>query len=178
VKTVIPFVVAIAVGSMANMAAQQPPPTPSIGFVSMSRISAQSTEAKAAAAEIEQLRKQKANEIAAKQRAVSDAQLQVANAGGYFQGSKRARLQAEETKLREELQHLTQQAQADLQNREREIQATLSQRIGAILNDLARQRGLQIVLNSDTSVVWALAGEDLTIEVINRMNSTAPAPSK
>jgi len=177
VKTVFPLVATLVIGLMATSAEAQRP-GPSIGFVSMSKISTQSTEAKAAAAELEKLRKEKSDEVAAKQKAVNDVHLQLVNAGGFFQGTKRARLQQEESKQRAELQQLTQQAQSDLQNRERQLQATFSQKIGGILNDLARQRGLQIVLNSDTAVVWALAGEDLTAEIVSRLNSTAPAPAK
>jgi Skp family chaperone for outer membrane proteins len=47
----------------------------------------------------------------------------------------------------------------------------LRQKITAVLDDIAAKRGLQIVLNQDSAVVWAPAGADLTAQVIDRLNS-------
>jgi outer membrane protein len=138
--------------------------------VSLQRISKEATAAKASAAKLESLRQEKAREVSAKQRAVEATHLQLVNAGGILQASKRAQLKAEEDRQRAELQHLTQQAQVDLNQMQRQLQAEMLEKIGGILGEMAKRRGIQIVLNQDAAVVWGPVAADLSTQVIERLN--------
>ena len=46
---------------------------------------------------------------------------------------------------------------------------------GPIIDSLARERGLEMVVNQETTVVWAPAAQDLTDLVLKRLAATAPA---
>jgi Skp family chaperone for outer membrane proteins len=157
---------------MATREAGAAPALP-IAYVSMQRIAAEASEAKAAAAKFETMRQEKAREVTAKQKAVETAHLLVVQSGGVFQRSRRAQLQADESRQRAELQKLSEQAQVDLQNLQRQLQTTLREKINSIVDKLAKRRGVQLVLNEDSAVVWANPGIDLTTEIISSLNGTA-----
>jgi Skp family chaperone for outer membrane proteins len=169
---------ALAVGILAPVVdrAVQPRAVTPIAYVSVQRISSQSNEGKAALKQLEALGQAKAQELRAKQQAVEAVHNQLANAGGVFQGSKRAELQKQEEQQRADLQKATQQAQVEVQTLQRQLQEKLGKELNAILSDMANKRSIQIVLNSDSAVVWAPQSGDLTAEVVERMNAAAPAP--
>jgi Skp family chaperone for outer membrane proteins len=161
-------------GMLAPVAEPTPPrPTSQIVYVSMQRISTESTDAKAATAQLDALRLERTRELTAKQKVLEDTRRQLANAGGVFSASKRAQLTADEERQRTELQRLTQQAQTDFQDLQRQLQATLRQKLTAAIDDLSKRRAIQVVLNQDTAVVWASPGTDVTTEVIERLNASA-----
>jgi len=150
-----------------------------IAYVSLQRIAAESSDAKVAAGKLEMMRQEKTREVAAKQKSLETAHLSVVRAGGMFQGSRRVQLQAEENRQRAELQHLTEQAQADLQNLQRQLQTSLRDKINAVVDKLAKQRGVQLVLNEDTAVVWASPRVDLTTEILSTLDGAAnPKPTR
>jgi Skp family chaperone for outer membrane proteins len=149
----------------------EPQKTPPIAYISLQQIASQATEAKAATARLDSLRLERAREIAAKERDLEATRLKIANAGGVFQGSARSELQQQEQRERTEVQQLTQKAQADYQALQRELQTTMRKKVSVILDDIARQRGLQVVLNEENAVMWAQPGADLTAEVVARLNA-------
>jgi len=144
-----------------------------IGYISMQKIVTEANDAKVGTAKLEAMRIEKAREVAAKQKAVDAAHLAVVQAGGIFQRSRRATLQADESRQRAELQRLAEQAQADLQNLQRQLQTDLRTKINMILERLVRQRGLEFVLNQDSAIVLAPAGADLTMEVLATLNAAS-----
>jgi len=144
-----------------------------IGIISLQKIGNESPQAKDAAKRLETLRQAKAKEVGAKQQALEATRLQIANAGGIFRASKRAALVAEATRQEAELQRTTQQAQIDFQNLQREVQADLRREIGDIVTEIAKRRGMQFVLNEETSVVLAPTGSNLTAEVLERLNAAS-----
>jgi Skp family chaperone for outer membrane proteins len=142
-----------------------------IAYVSAQRILSESTEAKAANVRLETLRRTKATELAAKQKALEATHLQLLQLGGVFSGSKRARVQAEEERQRADLKRATEQAQADYQTLQRQVQSDLNKHLGALVATFAKDRKLRLVLNSDTAVIWATPGTDLTAEVLAKLNA-------
>lgn len=150
-----------------------------IAFVSLQKLVSESAQAKDAAKRLETLRQAKAQELSAKQKALEEVRLRLANAGGIFRASKRAELLAEAKRQETELQRATQQAQTDFQNLQRELQADLRRRVGDIVTDIAKRRGIQFVLNEETALVLAPSGASLTAEVLERLNATSsPKPQE
>jgi len=167
-----------AVGILAPVVdrAVQRSPSP-IAYISLQRISTEATEAKAAARKLETLRQAKTQDVNAKKQALDATRLKIANSGGVFSGSKRAELAKEESREQEELQRATQQAQTELQELGRQLQADLRRKLTDILADIANRRAVQIVLNSDSAVVWTKDSPDLTAEVLERLNAAAQTPA-
>ena len=42
----------------------------------------------------------------------------------------------------------------------------------AIVGDLATRRGIQVVLNAETAIIWAPSDNELTSDVLERLNAT------
>jgi outer membrane protein len=148
-------------------------PATQIAYISLQRISTDSTDAKAAAAKLDALRQTRTRELTAKQHALEETRRQLANSGGLFRASRRARLKADEDRERTELQRLTQQAQNEFQELQRQLQSALHQKLTAVIDDISKRRAIQVVLNSEAAVVWAPPGADLTAEVLERLNANA-----
>jgi len=170
----IAFLVAGIFIAFGERAVTQSRPALPIALISLQKIGTEATQAKEATKRLEALRQTKAHEVTAKQKALAAVRLQVANAGGLFRASKRAELVAEQTRQEAELLRATQQAQTDVQELQRELQADLRRQVGDILTDIAKRRGIQFVLNEDAAVLMAPTGTDLTAEVIARMNAAPP----
>jgi Skp family chaperone for outer membrane proteins len=149
-----------------------------IAFVSARRILSESTEAKAGNVRLETLRRTKATELAAKQKVLESTHLQLLQLGGVFSASKRARVQAEEERQRADLKRATEQAQADYQALQRQIQSDLNTHLGALVATFAKDRKLRLVLNADTTVIWATPGTDITAEVLAKLNAKEETPAQ
>ena len=167
-----PIVLLVVLLSVA--AAQQHPSfaTRPIGYVSMQRVLSDATEAKAAAERLKTTQQQKSGELRAKQQALAETKRQLGEPAGMFQGK---RLREQEERQRTELEQATAQAQVDIQTLQAQVQGELRTRLKSVLEDLAKRHSLEIVLNQDTSVLWAAPALDLTSAVIERLNATAPA---
>jgi len=119
---------------------------PSVATVSLQRIAAQSTAGKRANQQLETLRQERGRELAARQK------------------------ELEETRRRAELQQLTSQANADFVAAQSRLQTELRAQLMPILSDIAKQRGVDVVLNGDT-IAWAAPATDATNEVLQRLNA-------
>lgn len=146
-----------------------------IAYLSVQRILTEAADAKAATARLEQLRQAKTREVTAKRQELESTQRQLLQSGGVFRGGQRARLKADEDRQRAELQKVTEQAQAEVQKLQRQLQDDLRQKMGAILADISKRRKMDLVLNQDAAIVWAVPGYDLTPEVLEKLNAIAAA---
>lgn len=170
-KKLLPAFVVIAALSVELHAAG---PVSRIGYVKMSRLLSESAEARQWAAKIETLRQERQRDLTAQERDLQQTRIALAQTGGLFSASKRATLQQQEARQRAELERSTRQAQADIQALQRQMQDTLRGEWNAILDDLAKERGLEMVVNQETTVVWAPSGQDLTDLVLKRLAANSP----
>ena len=146
-----------------------------VAFVSMQRIVNEAVGAKAAAKRIEDLRRAKTQEVQAKEKALTETRLQLANAGGLFSSRRRAELQQQEKRQITEWQQSAVQAQNEVQKLQAEVQNQMRRDLASILDSMARSRGVQLVLNSDSAVVWSSVGVDLTAEVLKALDAKTNA---
>lgn len=85
--------------------------------------------------------------------------------------------QAKESDLQKrdmELQQMYMQIQRDMAARNEEVSKGVSDRLNALVRDIAEKEGIQVVLNK-TSVVYAPDALDLTNEIIRKYNARFPA---
>jgi Skp family chaperone for outer membrane proteins len=145
----------------------------SVGYVSSQRISAETTDGKAGVAKVVGLRRQRAAEVKKLQALLNDTTSQLAIASAEAAPA----LRQQEQRQRADLQRLAVQSQADVQRMERQQSAELMTKVRAVLDGLAKERRLQVILNSESAVVWGEPSLDLTSVVVERMNArAAPAP--
>ena len=82
-----------------------------------------------------------------------------------------SKLGQQEQQQRLELEKVTQQVQADLLTLQRQIQSDLVAKVRPLIEEIAKARNVDLVVNTDTTVVWAIPQLDLTPAVIERMNA-------
>lgn len=143
-------------------------PVPGVAYVSSQRVLNEVAVARTELAKVQALQAQKNSELRAKQQAIDALRKQIADASD---AATRAQLMKQEDEHRQELQRSAQQAQTELQQLQREIQVSLQTKVKAATEELSKTQNLKIVLNSDTTVVWAAPGFDVTNQLIDKMNA-------
>jgi Skp family chaperone for outer membrane proteins len=166
----------------AAYAGQSRPAAPrssgAVAYISVQKILTESDAAKNATREIEQARKAKTDEVNAKKKALDETRLALANAGGYFAGARRAELQKIEQRQEAELKQATEEAQKSLVELQRQVQTQLRNELARVIDQLAKDRSFDVVLNADTSLVWARNITDITNEVLERLNAATVASAQ
>ena len=131
---------------------------PRVVTLRLQRLATESTEGRAANQRLQSLAQKMAGDLAAKQK---ELQQQTTGTGAERQA---------------EMQRVAQQSQADFANTQRQLQTELRAKLNPLVAEIAGQHGVELVLNSDTAVVWSAPSLDITGEVLSRMNGT-PSPS-
>jgi Skp family chaperone for outer membrane proteins len=169
------FVAALAVVSLVvSLAPQirgQSRAATRVAFVSGQRVLNESVPGKAEAARLQALQQRKATEVQALQQAIEATRQELTRA---TDDAGRVRLLQQEQTQRAAVERAAIQAQQEIQALQRQLQTGLQTRAKAIISELVKGRDIQLVLEGDTSVVWADPSADLTSEVLQRLNA-APA---
>jgi outer membrane protein len=145
-----------------------------IAFVNVAKVANESKATQASAKKLQQAREEKTKAIAEKQKQLEALRLQVAQSGGVFQGSARAKAKQDEERTRAELQAMQAEAQTALQKLQHDAQGELQADLAAVVRELVQQRGADIVLNGDVAVLFARTGMDWTADVVQRVNARHP----
>jgi Skp family chaperone for outer membrane proteins len=143
--------------------------TPSpVAFISSNRVIGESTYGRSEFAKIQALQQQRNTELRAKQQALEATRQELA---AMANGAARIELQKKELQQRTEFERATQQAQGDVQTLQRQLNTALQQRLKTVLDDLMKAQNYQLVLNSDTSILWSTPELDLTNAVVGKLNA-------
>ncbi len=168
--TIVVLVAATAVG----LARQTPAATGPVAFVSAQRIQAETAEGKALVARLQTLQRERTADIRARQQALEATRSQLPMAKD---DATRTRLQGQEALQRADFEKALAQSQTDMQALQRQGSAELAGKVrGALQEILKGSPAVQVVLNADTSVVWAQPGHDLTAAVVAHMDAQKPKP--
>jgi Skp family chaperone for outer membrane proteins len=161
-------------------AAAAPRPYPEgakIAYVDIQAIASGSVEGKAATSKLQELEKKKVAEITAKNKQLEDARNKQQTSSTIMNDSSRLALEKEVDKLTREVQFLQQEAQADRNALQTELQVDFQRKLNPILEQVAKEKGLHLLLDIQNSgAVWVDTGLDLTAEVIKRLDASKSAP--
>lgn len=169
----------------APAVAPQAPPAPPArfpdgaryAFINIQRIASESSEGKASSSRIEALRSKKASDLTEKNKAVEA--LQAKQRSAVMSEAAAAQVQKDIDKTQVDIQRMTQDAQAELQDLQNELQLDFQRKVGPVIEAVAREKGLQLLFSqSDSGLVWADQGLDLTAEVIRRLDAASAAAPK
>jgi len=160
-------------------APQPPVPFPQgakMGFVNLQAIAQLSADGKAAAAKVNALAQKKQTEAADKTKALQSNQQKLESSGGVMSDTARAQLQKDIERQTLENQRFEQDAQAELNDLQQQLQQEFQSKLMPVLEALSKEKGLQVLFSAgDSGVIWAEPGIDLTLEAVARLDKAAPA---
>ena len=159
----------------AAPAPQPPAPFPQgarIAFFNIQRVANESSEGKASTAKVQALMQKKQNEIAEKGKALQANQQKLQTSSGVMSESARTQLEKEIERQQVEAQRLQQDAQAEVNELQQELQGEFQKRLFPIVQQVAQEKGLQMLLSQvDAGIVWADPGLDLTDEIVKKLDA-------
>jgi len=168
-----------AIPPVAALPPQAPfPAGAKAGFVNLQAIAQLTAEGKAAAAKVNALAQKKQTEGAAKAKALQDNQTKLQTSGNVMSEAARGQLEKEIERQTVEGQRFEQDAQAELNELQQELQKAFQDKLMPILVDISKEKGLQVLFSAgDAGVIWIEPGIDLTMEAVKRMDAAPAKPS-
>ncbi len=159
-------------------AVKQPPaPFPEgakIAYVNLQQVFEESKDGKAARARSDELQNRKLKEIDDKRKQIEANQTLLKSPS--LPADKRAALSREVERGNTEITRLQQDAQRELQELQSELQNQFTRRLGPVTQQLAREKGLQMILTINAQTIfWADPSLDLTAELIRRLDAATSA---
>jgi Skp family chaperone for outer membrane proteins len=162
-----------ALSATAARRVQAPHGALRIGYVSLQRILKESSTGQADSARLEAARQDRVKDMRAKQQALEATRLQLARARGVDPAAT-ARLSRLEDEQAKDLDRAAADAQQALQALQHRLQDDVRSRLTAAVDEVAKRRSIQMVLNEDNGVLWAAQGADLTDDVLAKLSADAP----
>lgn len=162
---------------------QPPKPFPEgakVGFIDLQVIASNSSEGKAATAQLDEYRKKANAQIADKTKEAQGIQTKLQQGGTVLSEQARSQHEKDLQRLQRELQALQEDANSELQEMTQKLQAQFQERLNPIIEQVATEKGLHIVFSvRDSGIIWGYSGIDLSAEVIKRFDAAAKtAPKK
>ena len=152
----------------------QPVPFPAgakVGFVNLQAIAQLSADGKSAASKVNALAQKKQTEAADKAKLLQTNQQKLETSGGVMSEAARAQLQKDIERQTVEGQRFEQDAQAELNELQQQLQQEFQARLMPVLEAISKEKGLQVLFSAgDSGVIWAEPGIDLTLEAVKRLD--------
>lgn len=150
-----------------------------VAYVNIQAVASNSAQGKAFSARIKELQDKKNAELAEKQKALQAAQQKLQTQASVLADAARSQLEKDIDRMTRELQFLTQDAQAEVQELQQELQQEFQKQLEPILAKVAAAHGLHMLFSvADSGLVWADTGLDLTEEIIKELDAATAAAQK
>jgi outer membrane protein len=171
-----------------RQAAPTPPTVPPATFqagmkyayIRLDVIAAASAEGRLAGEKVKALNDQKVRELNDRNKALQAAQQKLEQGGGVLNDAARGQLQAEVERQQRDLQRFTEDAQQDVQALQQQLQAEFQRKLDPVIDKVAKEKQVHMVFSvSDSGLVWADPGMDLTADIVRALDATGgkPAPA-
>ena len=159
----------------AAQAAPAPPaPFPQgakVAFVNLQAIAQLSADGKSAATKVNAVAQKKQTEAADKAKLLQSNQQKLETSGSVMSEAARTQLQKDIERQTVEGQRFEQDAQAELNELQQQLQAEFQTKLMPVLEALSKEKGLQVLFSAgDSGVIWAEPGIDLTLEAVARLD--------
>ncbi len=143
-----------------------------VGFVNLQAIAQLTADGKAAAAKVNALAQKKQTEAADKAKALQTNQQKLQTSGGVMLSDAACdQLEKEIERQQVDGQRYEQDAQAELNELQQQLQQEFQGRLMPVLEALSKEKGLQVLFSAaDAGVIWIEPGIDLTLEAVKRMD--------
>ena len=162
---------------------QPPAPFPAgakIAFFNPQAVFQASAEGRASVTRVNALIQKKQTENADKAKLLQGNQQKLQTSGSVMNETARVQLEKEIEKQTKDAERFQQDAQAEINELQQEVQNDFVKKLSPIVEALAVEKGLHLVFNaSESGIAWATPGLDLTADVIKKLDAQAkPATAK
>jgi outer membrane protein len=160
------------------------PPAPfpagaKIAFFNPQAVFQASADGRAAVARVNALIQKKQTENADKAKLLQGNQQKLQTSGSVMNETARLQLEKEIEKQTKDAERFQQDAQAEINELQQEVQNEFVKKLSPIVEQLATEKGLHLVFNaSESGIAWATPGLDLTGEVIKKLDAPKPGTAK
>jgi outer membrane protein len=157
--------------------AQPPAPFPAgakIAFFNPQAVFQASADGRAAVTRVNALIQKKQTENADKAKLLQGNQQKLQTSGSVMNEAARVQLEKEIEKQTKDAERFQQDAQAEINELQQEVQNDFVKKLSPIVEQLAVEKGLHLVFNaSESGIAWATPGLDLTADVIKKLDALA-----
>ena len=163
--------------------AQPPAPFPAgakVAFFNPQAVFQASADGRAGVSRVNALIQKKQTENADKAKLLQGNQQKLQTSGSVMNETARVQLEKEIEKQTKDAERFQQDAQAEINELQQEVQNDFVKKLSPIVEALATEKGLHLVFNaSESGIAWFMPGLDLTPDVIKRLDATAkPSTAK
>jgi outer membrane protein len=168
----------------AQPAAAPAPPRPfpegaKIAYVNVQRIASESVEGQAATKRLTGLREEKEKDLVSRNQKFEEARKRLETSASVLSETVRTTQQKEVERMQTDLQRATQDAQKAVEDLQNELQLEFQRKLLPVLSEVSAAKSLHMVFSSsDSGVVWAEPGLDITTDIIKKLDAAAAAPKK
>ena len=159
----------------APIPAQPPAPFPAgakIAFFNAQAVFQASADGRAAVTRVNALIQKKQTENADKAKLLQGNQQKLQTSGSVMNEAARVQLEKEIEKQTKDAERFQQDAQAEINELQQEVQNDFVKKLSPIVEQLAVEKGLHLVFNaSESGIAWAAPGLDLTQDVIKKLDA-------
>jgi len=154
-------------------------PTPPVPFpqdakyavVDVQAIAQNSLAGKDASKKLTDLQSKKQTEIQDKNKQLQALQTKRDQGGPVLNEQARAQLDKDIDKMQRDIQYAQSNSQAELTDLNNELQADFTKRVGPIIEEIAKEKGLYLVFTADSGFAYVHPGLNITDEVIKRLDA-------
>ena len=147
-------------------------------YIRIDRIAAESNAGKLLNERVKGLNDQKVRELNEKNKALQSAQQKLDSGGSVLNDTARAQLQADIERQQRDIQRFTEDAQQDLQALQQQLQEEFTRTLNPVLEKVAKEKQIHMMFNAtESGLVWAEPGMDLTADIIKALDAAGPAPA-
>jgi Skp family chaperone for outer membrane proteins len=154
-----------------------PAPAPlKMAFVDLQRVAAESNEGKAASGKVQGLTQKKTAELTEKTKSLQSNQQKLQQGGAVLNEAARAQAQREVDRLTVEIDRFKQDAQAEVQELQEQLQGEFQERLRPIVESIVKELGIGLLFSAgDAGAIFIDPSLDITPEIIKRFDSSATA---
>jgi outer membrane protein len=161
----------------AAPAAQPPAPFPAgakVAYFNPQAVFQTSADGKAAVSRVNALIQKKQTENADKAKLLQGNQQKLQTSGSVMNEAARTQLEKEIERQTKDAERFQQDAQAEINELQQEVQNEFVKKLSPIIEQLANEKGLHIVFNAvESGIAWAAPGLDLTADVVKKLDAAA-----
>jgi len=157
--------------------AQPPAPFPAgakIAYFNPQAVFQTSADGKAAVSRVNALIQKKQTENADKAKLLQGNQQKLQTSGSVMNEAARTQLEKEIERQTKDAERFQQDAQAEINELQQEVQNEFVKKLSPILEQIATEKGLHMLFNAvESGIAWASPGLDLTADVVKKLDAAS-----